>query len=67
LAGKPDAFIRRLQGHDQSQPPMAELGFEHAIFLDQIRDHLLLVTLHPTGYHGDEHLQNHGLSSGWKL
>jgi len=49
------------------QPPMAELGFEQAIFLTQICDHLLLVTLHPAGSHGDEHLQNHGLSSGWKL
>jgi hypothetical protein len=45
---------------------MAELSFEHAIFLDPIRDHLLLVTLHPTSDHGDEHLQNHGVSSGWK-
>ena len=41
-----------------------ELGFEDMIFLDQIRDHLLLVTLKPAGYHGDEHMQNHDLSSG---
>jgi len=51
----------------EPQPPMAELGFEHAIFLTQIGDHLSLVTLHPAGNHGDEHLQDHGLSSGWKL
>jgi hypothetical protein len=41
----------------------AELGREDTILLDHIRDHLLLVTLHPAGNHGDEHLQDHGVSS----
>jgi hypothetical protein len=51
----------------EPQPPMAELGVEHAIFLTPIGDHLLLVTLHPASNHADEHLQEHGLSSSWKL
>jgi len=47
----------------ESQPVAAELGCEDAILLDQIRDYLLLVTLHPAGNRGDEHLQDHGVSS----
>src|SRR6266699_961027 len=51
-------------GIGEAEPTAAELGFENAIFLAQIRDHLLLVTLNPTGNHGNEHMQNHSVSSG---
>ena len=44
-------------GVGESQPAAAELGFEDAIFLLQIRDHLLLVPLEPAGDHGDEDMR----------
>src|SRR5262249_664324 len=50
----------------QVQPATAELGFEDTILLESIGDHLLLVRLHPAGNHGDEHVQDHGVSSDWK-
>jgi hypothetical protein len=40
------------------------LSFEDAVFLNQIRDHLLLVTLNPSSEHGEQQLEDHGLSSG---
>jgi len=54
-------------GVSQTELAATELSFQDAVFLDQIRDHLLLVTLEPAGNHGDEHVEDHGLSSGWKL
>jgi hypothetical protein len=48
----------------EPQPPVAELGIEHPILFTHIGDDLLLVTLHPASNHGDEHLLDHGLSSG---
>src|SRR2546427_7029837 len=59
--GKATAFRVR-----QAQPAATELGFEHTIFLNEIGDDLLLVPLQPAGHHGDEHVQDHSCSSGWK-
>jgi hypothetical protein len=42
------------------------MGFQDTVFLDEVGDHLLLATLHPAGNHGDEHVQDHGVSSRWK-
>ena len=53
-------------GVGQAQPAATELGFEDAVFLLEIRDHLLLVTLEPAGDHGDQDVEDHGGSSGWK-
>jgi hypothetical protein len=50
----------------QAQPAAPELGFEDAIFLKEIRDDLLLVLLEPSGDHGDQDLENHSRSSGWR-
>jgi hypothetical protein len=46
-------------GIGQAQPAPAELGFQDAIFLKQIRNHLLLMPLEPAGNHGDEHVEDH--------
>jgi hypothetical protein len=48
----------------QAQPAPAELGCEHTVFFNKVRDDLLLVPLQPAGHHGNEHVQNHGLPSG---
>jgi hypothetical protein len=39
------------------------LGFEDAILCLQVCDNLLLVTLDPAGEHGEQHVEDHGLSS----
>ena len=48
----------------ESQPAPTELGFEDAIFFLKVRDDLLLVPLQPTGHHGNEYVQDHGVPSG---
>jgi hypothetical protein len=53
-------------GVGQAQLSAAELSFEDAVFLLQIGDDLLLVTLEPAGEHGEQELEDHGLSSGWR-
>ncbi len=53
-------------GVGKPQAAATKLRFEDTIFLNQVRDDLLLVTLEPSGDHGHEHLQGHGVSSGWK-
>jgi hypothetical protein len=58
---KPPAFRVR-----QAQPAATEVGFQDAIFRKEIRDSLLLVPLQPAGNHGDEHVQNHSRSQGWR-
>jgi hypothetical protein len=40
------------------------LGFEDAIFLMQVSDDVLRVTIDPASEHGEQQLENHGLSSG---
>jgi len=60
--GKATAFRVR-----QAQPAATALGFEEAVFLLEVGDDLLLVTLHPAGHHGNKHVKDHGVSSGWKL
>ncbi len=51
---------------DEPQPAAAALGFEDAIFFDKGSDDLLLVPLQPAGNHGDEHVEDHGVSWGWR-
>jgi hypothetical protein len=46
------------------QPPAVDLSFEDAVFLVQIGDDLLLVTLNPPGERGEQQGEDHGLSSG---
>lgn len=41
-----------------------QLGFEHLIFCFEGGDDVLLVSMDPTGNHGDENLQKHGDSWG---
>jgi hypothetical protein len=48
----------------ETQPAAVELGFEPAIFFDQIGDHQLPVTLEPAGQHGNQQGQDHDRSSG---
>jgi hypothetical protein len=43
---------------------LTELGFEKMIFLKEIGDDVFLVACDPAGEHGDEDVQDHGLSSG---
>ena len=50
----------------EPQAATAEVGFKDTVFLEQVRDDLLLVTLEPPGNHSDEHVENHGLPSGWR-
>ena len=59
--GKAAAF-----GVGQAQPAATELGFEDAVFLKEIGDDLLLVTLEPAGDHGDQDVEDHSRSSGWR-
>jgi hypothetical protein len=59
--GKATAF-----GIGEPQPFMAELSFEDAVFLNHIRDHLLLVTLNPSSEHREQDMREHGLTSGWQ-
>jgi hypothetical protein len=53
-------------GIREAKATTAEFRFEHAIFFLEIGDDLLLVPLEPAGHHGDEHVQNHSLPSGWR-
>jgi hypothetical protein len=50
--GKATAF-----GIGEPQPFMAELSFEDAVFLNHIRDHLLLVTLNPSSEHREQYMR----------
>jgi hypothetical protein len=40
----------------QAEPAPTALGFEEAVFLLEVGDDLLLVTLHPAGHHGNKHV-----------
>ena len=53
-------------GVRQAQPTATKLRFEDRIFFLQIGDDLLLATLEPASERGDEHMQDHGVSLGWK-
>src|SRR5215813_11987425 len=53
-------------GVGQAQPAAVEVGFEDAVFLLQIGNDLLLVPLDPPGDHGDQDMENHNSSSGWR-
>jgi hypothetical protein len=48
-------------GIGEPQAVATELGFEHAVLREEIRDNLLLVTLDPASDHGDEDMQDHGV------
>jgi hypothetical protein len=50
----------------EPQPAATALGFENAIFLLKVGDHLLLVPLEPASDHRDEDMENHSRSSGWR-
>jgi hypothetical protein len=43
------------------QSVAVEVGFQEAIFLVEIGDDVLLVTLDPSGDHGNEDMQDHGV------
>jgi hypothetical protein len=62
LRQTPTAF-----GVGKPQAVVTKVGFEDTVFRLQIGDDLLLVTLEPAGDHGNEYIQDHGVSSGWKL
>jgi hypothetical protein len=40
----------------------AELRFENTIFLVEISDDVLLMTLHPAGNHGNQDVEDHSAS-----
>ena len=47
----------------QVEPAATKLGFQDAVFLMHVGDHVLLVTLEPVSDHGDEDVDDHGRSS----
>jgi hypothetical protein len=47
----------------ETESSAAKLGFEDAILFLGIGDNSLLLTLKPSGEHGEQDLQDHGLSS----
>ncbi len=51
-------------GVGQAQPATPELGFKDTILFLQVGDDLWLVTLNPPGNHGNQHVEDHGHSSG---
>jgi hypothetical protein len=50
-------------GVGQAQSVPAKLGLEDAVFREEIRNDLLMVTLDPPSEHGEQQLEDHGLSS----
>jgi len=46
-------------GIREAKATTAELGFEHAVFRQKIRDDLLLVTLQPASNHGNQNMKDH--------
>jgi hypothetical protein len=50
----------------QAEPAATKLIFQDAVFLVQVGDNLLLVTLEPATDHGDQDGKEHGRSSGWR-
>ena len=48
-------------GVGKTKPAAAVLGFEDAILLLKVGDHLLLVPIDPASDHGDEDVQDHGV------
>jgi hypothetical protein len=53
-------------GVHQAEPAATQLGFQDAVFREEIRDDLLLVPLQPAGNHGDQDVEDHNCSSGWR-
>ena len=53
-------------GIRQAQPAAATLSFEDTIVFDQVGDDLVLVPLQLAGNQGEEHVKDHGVSSGWR-
>jgi hypothetical protein len=45
---------------------VTELSFEDVVFFEHIQEDLLLVALNPTGHYGNQHVEDHDLSSGWR-
>ena len=50
----------------KTEPSVTELSFEDTVFLLAVGDDLGLVPLQPAGHHGDGHVQDQRLFSGWK-
>jgi hypothetical protein len=48
----------------EADAPITEFGVEGTVFFQKICDDLLLMSVDPTGDHGDEDLQNHDGSWG---
>jgi hypothetical protein len=53
-------------GVGEAKPAATALDFEDAVFLKEIREDLLLVTLNLSSEHGQEQWKNHRLASGWR-
>jgi len=51
-------------GVRQAQPAAIELGFQATVFLDEVSDDLLLVTLDPVGDDSDQGMEDYSRSSG---
>jgi hypothetical protein len=51
---------------DETEALAAKLGCENTDFFVQIGDDPLLMTLDPTGEHGERDLEDHSTSSGWR-
>ena len=64
LVDVPSALLH--EGYGEPQPAAIKLGFEDAIFLLQVGDHLLLVPLDPANDLRNEDMENHSRSSGWR-
>ena len=50
----------------EPQSAATEVGFEDAVLFLEVGDDVLLVPLEPAGDHGDEDMQDHGRSPGWR-
>ena len=53
-------------GVDEPQAAVTELSFADAVCFEPIREDLLLVTMNPISHYGNQHVEDHDLSSGWR-
>jgi hypothetical protein len=53
-------------GVRQAEAAATKLSFQDAVFREEIGGDLLLVTLEPARDHGDQDVEDHSRSSGWR-
>jgi hypothetical protein len=50
----------------EAEPAASKLGFQDAVLLVQVGDNLLLVPWEPASDHGDQDVEDHSHSLGWR-